>query len=50
MAERADMTVERVLKEVRKRGLLSQIESDIVTAKALDFLVAQAVVSETEPS
>lgn len=46
IAKRAEITIEKALKEVSKRRMLPQIENDILTTKALDFVVAQAVVSE----
>jgi trigger factor len=46
IAKRAEMSVEKAIKEVSKRRMLQQIENDIVTAKALDFVLAHAVVTE----
>jgi trigger factor len=46
IAKRADMTVEKAVREVSKRRMLPQIENDILTTKALDFVVAHAVVTE----
>jgi hypothetical protein len=40
------MPVEKAIKEVSRRRMLQQIENDIVTAKALDFVLAHAVVTE----
>jgi trigger factor len=47
IAQRAEMTLEKALKEVRRRQMFQQIQSDIVTAKALDFVVSQATLTET---
>jgi trigger factor len=47
IAQRADMPLEKAIKEVGKRGMIQQIESDIVTSKALDFVLSHAVVTET---
>ncbi len=47
IAKRAEMPIEKAIKEVSKRQMLPQIETDIITAKALDFVLAHAVVTET---
>jgi trigger factor len=46
IAKRAEMPIEKAIKEVSKRQMLPQIENDIITAKALDFVLAHAVVTE----
>lgn len=45
IAQRADISVDKAIKEVSKRSMIQQIENDIVTNKALDFVVAQTVVT-----
>jgi hypothetical protein len=40
------MSVEKAIKEVSKRRMLPQIETDIITSKALDFVLSHAVVTE----
>jgi trigger factor len=50
IAKRAEMSIEKAIKEVSKRRMLQQIESDIVTSKALDFVLSHAVVTETVAS
>ncbi len=44
MAQRYDMPFEKMLKELEKRNALDQISEDIVTGKALDFLIANASI------
>lgn len=48
MAQSAEMSIEKAVKEVRKRRMLQEIESDIRSAKALDFVVGSALVTVTE--
>jgi hypothetical protein len=36
-----------MLKELQKRGALDQIQEEIVTAKALDFVLGHAIVTES---
>ena len=45
IAEGAEMTFEKALKEVSKRRMLAQIQSDIASGKALDFVVSVATVT-----
>ena len=45
IAKGAEMTFEKAVKEVQKRRMLPQIESEIIASKALDFVVASATVS-----
>ena len=45
LAERYEMTFEKMLKELEKRNALDQISEEILTAKVLDFLVANASVT-----
>jgi trigger factor len=45
LAQRYDMTFEKMLKELEKRNALEQIQEEIITGKTLDFLVANASVS-----
>ena len=45
IAKGANMTFEKVAKEVQARRMLPQIESEIIAAKALDFVVASATVT-----
>jgi trigger factor len=44
-AERAQLTFEKMLKEIEKRGAFQQIHEELLTAKVLDFLAASASVS-----
>jgi trigger factor len=48
LAKGAEMTVEKAIKEVQKRRMLPQIESELVAGKALDFVVANATVTIEE--
>jgi trigger factor len=45
MAQRYQMTFEKMLKELQSRNGLDQIQEEMLTAKALDFLVANASVT-----
>jgi trigger factor len=45
MAQRYQMTFEKMLKELRSRNGLDQIHEEMLTAKALDFLVSNASVT-----
>ena len=45
MARKYEMTFEKMLKELEKRGALDQINEEIITGKVLDFLVANASVT-----
>jgi len=45
IAKGSEITIEKALKEVSKRRLLPQIQSEIATAKALDFVVSAATVT-----
>jgi trigger factor len=45
MARSTDMSMEKAVKEVRRRRMFQEIESDILTAKALDFVVSNATVT-----
>jgi len=45
IAKGADMTFEKAVKEVQSRRMLPQLESEIIAAKALDFVVANATVT-----
>ena len=45
MARSSDMSMEKAVKEVRRRRMFQEIESDILTAKALDFVVSNATVT-----
>jgi trigger factor len=47
LAERYEMGFEQMLKELQKRGALDQIQEEIVTAKALDFVVGHAIITES---
>jgi trigger factor len=47
IAQRADMSIEKAVKEVSRRRMIQQIENDIVTNKALEFVVSHAVITET---
>ena len=48
MAQSAQVSLEKAVKEVRRRRMVQEIESDILTAKALDFVVASATVTVVE--
>jgi trigger factor len=45
MAERYNMGFEKMLKELERRDAMDQIREEILTAKVLDFLVANAKVA-----
>jgi trigger factor len=45
MAERYQMTFDKMAKELDKRGALEQIQEELLTAKVLDFLIANASVT-----
>lgn len=45
MAQEMEMSFDKALKEVSKRRLVPQIQSDILAAKALDFVVSAATVT-----
>jgi trigger factor len=45
LAQKYEMTFEKMLKELEKRGGLDQINEEIITGKVLDFLVANASVT-----
>ena len=45
MAQRYQMSFEKMAKELEKRNALDQIHEEMLTAKALDFLVANASVT-----
>ena len=45
LAQRAKMGFEKMLKELDKRGAIEQIHEEMLTAKVLDFLVANASVT-----
>ena len=49
MAAQYRMTPEKVQKELDKNGALDQVTEEILSAKVLDFLVANATVKTTEP-
>jgi trigger factor len=45
MAQRNQMTFEKMMKELEKRGAIDQIHEEMLTAKVLEFLVANASVT-----
>jgi trigger factor len=45
MAARSNMTFDKMVKELQKRGVIDQIREELVTAKALDFVASQATVT-----
>lgn len=45
LAEKYEMTFEKMLKELQKRNALDQINEEILTAKVLDFLASNASVT-----
>ena len=45
LAQKYEMTFEKMLKELEKRGGLDQINEEIITGKTLDFLMANASVT-----
>jgi hypothetical protein len=45
LAQKYEMPFEKMLKELEKRNAIDQISEEIVTAKALDFLIANASVT-----
>ena len=46
LAEKYQMTFDKMLKELEKRGALDQIQEELLTGKVLDFLVANASVTD----
>ncbi len=50
IARRADMSVEKAIKEINRRRMFPDIEAEITAAKALDFVVEHASVTVTEPA
>jgi trigger factor len=44
-AQRNNMTIDRVVRELRRQGAFPQVRSDLLTAKALDFVVSNATVT-----
>jgi trigger factor len=45
LAQKYEMPFEKMLKELEKRNALDQISEEIVSAKVLDFLIANASVT-----
>lgn len=45
LAQRARMSFDKMLKELKKRGAIEQIRDEILTAKALDFVAANVSVT-----
>ena len=45
LAQKYEMTFEKMLKELQKRGGLDQISEDVLTAKTLEFVASHAVVA-----
>jgi hypothetical protein len=45
MAQRYQMSFEKMMKELQSRGGIDQIHEEMLTAKALDFLVSNASVT-----
>jgi trigger factor len=45
LAQKYEMSFEKMLKELEKRNAIDQISEEIVTAKALDFLISNASVT-----
>ena len=50
LAERYNMAFEKMLKELERRDAIDQIREEILTAKVLDFLVANAKVTSAAPA
>ncbi|HZH98460.1 MAG TPA: trigger factor [Fimbriimonadaceae bacterium] len=50
LAQRYQMTFEKMLKELEKRNGLDQINEEILTAKVLDFLLTNASVTDAPPA
>lgn len=44
MAQRYEMTFEKMQKELEKRGAMDQIQEEILSGKVLDFLIANASI------
>ena len=49
LAERSQMTFEKMVKELDKRGALERIQEEMLTEKVLRFLVSQAKVTGGTP-
>ena len=45
LARKYEMTFEKMLKELQKRGAIDQISEEILTAKTLEFIAKEATVS-----
>jgi trigger factor len=44
-AQQNNMTMDRVIRELRRRGTLSKVRSDLLAAKALEFVVSHVNAS-----
>ena len=49
IAHRADMSIEKAIKEIERRRMLADIDAEITASKALDFVVEHAAVTITQP-
>ncbi len=47
LARKYEMTFDKMLKELQKRGALDQISEEILTAKTLDFVAKEATVTSS---
>jgi trigger factor len=50
MAKRYEMSFDKMLKELQKRGALDQISEEILSAKTLDFVAKEATVTTAAPA
>ncbi len=50
MARRYEMTFDKMLKELQKRGAIDQISEEVLTGKALDFVASEATVTASTAS
>jgi trigger factor len=50
MAKRYEMSFDKMLKELQKRGALDQISEEILSAKTLEFVAKEATVTTAAPA
>jgi len=50
LAQKYDMPFEKMLKELEKRNAIDQMSEDILTGKALDFLLSNATIMSATAS
>ncbi|MDB4436217.1 hypothetical protein N9139_01955 [Akkermansiaceae bacterium] len=50
MAKQAKQPVKKYMKELQKNGQLNNVRQNMVLSKVVDFLVANAKITEVEPT